>query len=262
MKFLNLFFRSFQISQESIKLKFKTTVMQTKLFSFKVLVVSLLLSPVIIDIASGQEITIFGGPGISNMSDKDNEVNYAKENGYKVRLGYNAGALVGIDIADNFQLQTGLMFSSKGFRITEVEKGSGFYERESFITRITYMEIPVLAKFNFNLQSDAKIFVSAGPTLGIALGGQLIDKYRYREDGMRGRSKDMVRIEWGDSDISFLKRVDMGLMLSTGIQLKDFQLGVFYNQGLINISDYGNEDAVTRNRMFGLSVAYVISINK
>jgi hypothetical protein len=72
--------------------------------------------------SNAQEISLVGGMSITNMSTKDNDGNFAKEGNFKSRIGGHIGALLGFNLSESIALQTGLLFSTKGYR--QVEKGN------------------------------------------------------------------------------------------------------------------------------------------
>ncbi|MCO5247718.1 MAG: hypothetical protein M9887_02045 [Chitinophagales bacterium] len=65
-----------------------------------------------------------------------------------------------------------------------------------------------------------------------------------------------------NEDEDDLKRMDLGLMIQAGVRISDFKVGLFYNQGILNVSPYTEDGFRMRNRAFGLSLAYVIDFKK
>lgn len=231
---------------------------------------------------NSQELAIIGGMNISKMTVKDDEDNYVKlikdEGGkVKARVGGHIGLLYGYNIKDNILLQTGFMFSTKGFKWSYVEKDYGYQFEERVKIKLNYLEIPFLASYQHSLSNDLKLHAGLGPVLAIAISGKMHSKYRD-EETWRGQ-KDIDTYEYkekliGNKDKSDneIKRGDLGLMFQVGIQYNKYKLGLFYNQGLLNISKKGSEGVFEvndihnsgyreKNRMFGISAAYVIDFN-
>jgi hypothetical protein len=201
---------------------------------------------------------------ISNMSVKDNDVNYAKVGNLKSRIGGHIGALIGFDITEKISLQTGLLFSTKGYRQVEKETIDEDNKYKVVgILKLNYLEVPVLASYNYSVKENMKIYAGLGPVLGIAVGGKNVEKGTWTIDGEKESEKESEKISFGNNeDRDDFKIVDLGWMIHAGIQYEKYKFGVFYNQGLINLSPYIDNGLRIKNKAFGLSVAYVIDLKK
>ncbi|MCO5247719.1 MAG: PorT family protein [Chitinophagales bacterium] len=115
--------------------------------------------------ASAQEISIVGGMNISNMSEKDKEGNYAKEENYKVRVGGHIGFLIGFDLEENIGIQTGLLISTKGYK---EKHSSEIFKKIIHKDNITYLELPILMSFKQKINDKIGLYGGLGPVLGIA----------------------------------------------------------------------------------------------
>lgn len=206
---------------------------------------------------NAQEISLVGGMNFSNMVDKNNNYNFAKEDNYKSRVGGHIGALIGFNLSDNISLQTGLLISTKGVKEVYEDK----WEKEIYKINLTYLEVPLLVSYNYEINDDFKIYGGLGPVLGVAIGGKYIYKYIDKEDGES--DKDVEKISFGNNEIrDGFKRLDVGLMVQAGAQYDKYRLGLFFNHGLLNQSNFTENGRKIKNKVFGISAAYVIDLKK
>ena len=96
--------------------------------------------------------------------------NMTKAEGTKALPGFNLGVGMDYGFSENWSLQSGLMISSKGYKVKE-----GEYKET---TRPIYLDIPILAAYKFNISDNTKFVINAGPYLAFGLGG------KYKIDGV------------------------------------------------------------------------------
>jgi hypothetical protein len=206
---------------------------------------------------SAQELSIVGGLNFSNMIDKDDDYNYAKEDNYKSRLGGHVGLLLGFDLSENISLQTGLMLSTKGYKIVDKEDG----EKIVVTSKLNYLDIPLLASYNYEINDDFKIYAGLGPVLGLAISGKEVIKGKDSDTGEK--AKEIEKFTFGSNEErDDYKRLDVGLMIQAGVRYDKYKFGLFFNQGLLNISNYTEDGSKEKNKVFGISAAYVIDLKK
>ncbi len=185
------------------------------------------------------------GVNMSNMLWKDDDDTYSED--YKMKMGFHAGPAVQIGIAPFLSLETGLILSTRGYKWSEESGG----EEYSTKVNLLYLDIPINGKFTFGVGAT-KIFVIAGPYIGIGLSGKAKQEYKYGDY----KESDTHTVEWGsDEEKHDLKRLDFGLTAGAGVQIKIIQVSVYYNLGLANISPYTENGAKIANRNIGVSVA-------
>ncbi|WP_242205290.1 porin family protein [Aestuariivivens insulae] len=92
------------------------------------------------------------GLNLSNYTSSENLNN-------KIRLSFNAGAIGEYYFSDRWSVRSGLLYDSKGTKITE----SG----ENYIDKLNYLAIPLHANWHFGSKRDW--FLNFGPTLGFLL---------------------------------------------------------------------------------------------
>lgn len=197
-----------------------------------------------------QRLGIKAGLNLSNMTYKDNEETYSED--FKSTPGFHAGVTAEFAAGNMLSFETGLLYTTKGFRISETERIMGeTFELEGKRT-LNYLEVPLLAKANFDL-GGATVYGTAGPYVAMGLSGQ--DKFTFKYDGES--ETETEDIEWGsDEENDDLRPLDYGLSFGAGVEIRSITLGVSYGLGLANISAYRADEDVIKNRVLSVSVGY------
>jgi hypothetical protein len=144
------------------------------------------------------------------------------------------GGLLGYNIAQNFDLQLELLYYSTGTSYS----ANGATGNEG----ISYLEIVPLAKYNIPVSPIIKIFIVAGPQLGIKLSANLHQNANST-----------------DTDISqYVSGTDFDIVFGTGVSFKLGPGNLFtdlrYNIGLSNINK--TSPPSNTNQVFSLGVGY------
>jgi hypothetical protein len=199
-----------------------------------------------------QEFSILGGFNASNMSSKFEGKNYSDQLNYNTRLGGHGAFLGDFKLGDMFSVETGLMFITKGYKgVYAVPNESDFRLKYNTF----YMDIPILAKFNWNPKENFRVYGGIGPVIGIGLFGKIkpdnmtAGQQEYFDESYPNIPQSNRTIDFGKEN----KRMDVGLMVTTGVNISKFRVGAFYNQGVRNI---GLNQFKMRNRVFGLHAGY------
>ncbi len=193
-----------------------------------------------------QTFGLKAGLNLSNMLDKDNDETYSKD--YKMKPGFQIGPTAEFKINEKFSFQTGILFSSKGFKMNYKDD---LYEIKQKVN-LYYLDIPLNFKGTFKVGST-KIFATAGPYIGLGISGNM--KYEGTIDGEI--ESDSEPVNWGsDKENDDLKRLDFGLSAGAGLDFGSFMVGLSYNLGLANISTITSNGNKAYNRVFGLSFGY------
>lgn len=158
-----------------------------------------------------------------------NMANLAGENADgDMKMGFHIGVLKDFQISDNFSVQPGILFSSKGSK-TKIDLGP--LGSTDLKLNLNYIEIPINAVYRFNGE-DGGFMLHGGPYLGYLMSAKLNET--SGTDGM--------------------KKMDFGINVGAGYQLP---MGLFvraqYGLGLASIYEEGG--SVT-NRVIGISVGY------
>ncbi len=192
--------------------------------------------------------------------------------------GLQIGAVANIGVNENFSIQPELLFSQKGYKT----KDDGTIPDMSWSSKFikNYIEVPVMAKVTFgNDNSGARVYLNAGPYIGIWASGKMKSRYSYEGDSdteIELIDPDDFRMEDGES-IAY-NRVDFGLSFGGGVAIAagpgNLILDVRYNIGLSDQMRFddksqwkdlykeltGESYKNTANRAVGLSVGYAFSL--
>ena len=163
----------------------------------------------------------------------------------KLKTGINIGLNAEIPIAEDFYVQPGLLFTTKGAKDKTYRKVN---------TRLSYLEIPINLLFKPEL-GDGKLLLGFGPYAGIAVGGSYTDAGGNKYD-----FKFRHKVTYSElADGPYVRRMDFGANFLAGYELSNklsFQLNA--QLGLSNIQTKIEGQAVPKikNTGFGVSVGY------
>lgn len=197
-----------------------------------------------------QTFGIKAGLNLANVLAEDDEDSYSDD--FEMNPGFHAGATAEFPIAGILSFETGLLLSTKGFRLSEEEDLFGETFKTVYKMNLLYLDIPLTAKASFDL-GGAKIYGAFGPYIGAGLSGKTKSEVTY----MGETEKEEEDIEWGnDAENDDLKRLDFGLSMGAGIEIKAVQIGFSYGLGLANISAETEDGLKINNRVLGISLGY------
>lgn len=194
--------------------------------------------------ATAQSKTTFGvraGVNFQNLNGEDAD---GDKYDNKIKTGFHVGVNAEIPLADEFFLQPGVLFSTKGAKAKE---GDGKIN-------ISYIEVPV----NFLYKADlgqGKLLMGVGPYIGFGIGGKV------KGDGEDVDIKFKNDVKMSDVDDAwYYKRIDAGGQLLFGYEFTN-NLSVQLNAqlGLLNIEpkfEGEKPESKTKNTGFGVSVGY------
>jgi hypothetical protein len=195
----------------------------------------------------------------------------------KSKLGMNIGLILDYTINDQVGLQSGLMFTQKGYEVdwdqylkeNDMDGEIDGYWKHNY----NYLELPLHFYYNAN---GVKIF--AGPYFAYGLSGSSDLDLEYSYGGETQSVKDSYTINAvsgdvkseefvynGDDffDIKVFKALDLGFDFGVGYQYQQFFVKAQYSIGFNNltpgISDYDEFDPnelKKTNKGFSFSVAY------
>jgi len=172
------------------------------------------------------------------------------EDPYKFKPGIQLGIVGEYAISDNLAIQPGILFSQMGFK-----QEASFMDYYSMKTSCTmnYLQIPVNVQYKLDL-GGMNLLLQAGPYFGYGLGGKM--KWEFTEDGVT--EKDDEKVEFGnDPEIHFCKALDFGLGVGAGLQFNNLQIGLGYNFGLANLSNYDDDKFKIKNNGLALTVTFL-----
>jgi len=198
---------------------------------------------------SGMRFGIIGGLNLSNMLVKDNDG--TNSNDFKYKPGFHVGATAEFPISESVAFETGLLFSTKGFKSSFKATDNGAIFESKGSVNLLYLDIPLTAKAYYNIGAS-KIYGAFGPYIGIGLSGK--SKSEAIVNGVT--QSDEQDINWGSGNSNELKRLDYGFTVGAGMEFNSFLIGLSYNFGLANISSTSDYGQKIKNKVLGLSIGY------
>ncbi len=177
--------------------------------------------------AQSLDFGVKGGLNFANLGGEDVEDT-------DMRIGFHIGGFANFSILGLVQIEPGIYYSTKGYQVEESFNGEGTLE---FINTISYLDIPLLAKF-----SPAPIFnVFIGPQPSILLDNKYTMKFNGEEET--------------ESDTEGMRSFDLALVLGAGVDLPmGLTASLGYDLGLLSIDEDG--DFKGYNRVIKFSVGY------
>ena len=164
--------------------------------------------------------------------------NMTKFDDTKALPGFNLGVGMDYGFSENWSLQSGLMISSKGYKVKDYAK-----------VRPIYLDIPILAAYKFNISDNTKFVINAGTYLAFGLGG----KCKFDEGG------DYKLFKGEDGEDAEYSRFDLGIQYGIGLEIGDHYLVNLTGQnGFISPFDYpdGYDGDKPKNMTFSIGVGY------
>ena len=155
------------------------------------------------------------------MSGDDIEDNDAK-------IGFALGGFLTFNISGDFSVQPELLFVQKGTKWSDGDAKAVF--------RLTYLEIPILAKYSFAVGTNMKASVFAGPALALKVGATT-----YVEVGGESITEDLDEAKGMDLGLAF----GAGMEWPLGNNVVTFDIR--YTLGLSNCMEFEGEDFNIKN---------------
>ncbi len=230
----------------------------------------LMLAVIVAGMASGVQAQesgfgVRGSLNFSNVGDKydgevsDGESASDEEEDFKSRVGFSLGVIYDWGLSENFYIQPGLYFTTRGGKLEENYEGETYEEKYN----LNYLQIPVLASYRIDISDNMQWQINAGPYLAYGIGGKV--KWEDSSDGeTESGDYDVFGTTEGDyneenyEEKGGLKRFDAGLSFGTGVSFNKLYVGLSYDLGLANIADKDEwgDDYSLKNRNFSVSVGY------
>lgn len=207
------------------------------------------------------EVGVRAGLNLSNVAGKDADGNKAYKDS-KLNPGFHAGLTFDIPVADEFYVQPGALFSTKGYKY-DFSRSDTRYESK---TTPYYIEVPVNFLYKPTL-GEGKLLLGAGPYVAYGLGG------KWKAEGSGSLIGTDVYTS-GDGNLEFVndfedrsnnkqvygKPFDFGANLLAGYEFSNkFSAQLNGQLGLANLRPNTNGDkpeSTFKNVGFGVSVGY------
>lgn len=177
---------------------------------------------------------ITAGVNFANMSFSADGGSYSPDS----RTAFNVGLTVDFPILESLYIKSGLLYSSKGYKIED--------DDETYTASPAYLEIPILASYRYNFSDAAQLQFNVGPYVAYGIGG----KYKYESDYY----DEERETDFFDDDTN---KFDLGLQFGLGLTISQhFNIGVSYQLGLTNVFDEDGIDVKNRNLMINLGYTF------
>lgn len=172
------------------------------------------------------QLGVKGGLNVANFNDTDASAD--SRAGIMAGLTYDFGVPM-----SPITIQPGVFYAQKGAKLSE-----GNVEAT---TKLDYIEIPVVAKFNFILDNPMLTpHVYFGPYLGFNINAE--------QEVSGGENSGTVDID------DAVKGTDFGVVVGAGADITRFNVGVRYSAGLSDIAEDDSFDGDGKNGVFSIVV--------
>lgn len=195
---------------------------------------------------------------LDDLRDNDPDGDYKFT--YLPNIGFQVGGLVDYSFNNSLTLQSGLLLHMRGMTQKFSMKGGNDNGKATVKTRISYLEVPLLASLNLG-ESGFK-FVG-GPSLGFAVSG----KSTAKASNNGQKDKDSEKMDIGKNSLSddvkpFDLSLHLGIAKELAIKGAPVQLSLFVQPSLTkwNPSSTISKDYWRRHMTLGLRAAYYFSI--
>jgi hypothetical protein len=153
------------------------------------------------------------------------------------RTGFAGGVFVNFPAGRVASIEIGALFSQKGAAVQVTVPGLGFAEGDY---RIGYLEIPVLGRAGIAQFSKARIFLLAGPSIGIKLGART----KITVDGV---SQTM---DFSDE----IPATDVGLAIGGRLEVNQALVELRYTHGFTNLAP--DAEGSVKNRVVSVLIGW------
>jgi len=213
---------------------------------YKFLALFLIFNFFVLQINSQVKFGVKAGVNLSTMLDKDSIQTYSDD--YKIKPGFNLGATGTFLISESFAIESGLVFSSKGYKMEESGSEIG--------VSLYYFEVPLNLLYKLDLSSFSLI-VHSGPYFGIGTRATAkSDEYIFTDNN--GNEVNKKNLNLGKSKSDFAKQLDYGVNAGVGVEFEPVTFCIQYGFGLANLSNNLENENELKNRVLSISIAYNI----
>jgi len=201
-----------------------------------------------------QTVGLRAGMSLTNMSMKYDDESMSDD--FKYKPGFLVGTTVDFPVSPVFAIETGLLFSSKGFKMEESDTYMNETMEYKSKLNLIYLDVPITLLGRLNIGDKTNLFLSTGPYLGFGLEGKA--KTEITSNGQTEKVENDIKFGSDESEDD-LKRFDYGLVFGGGIEYGVFQFGVYYEHGLANLSIASDDNLKIRNKALNIAVTYRIT---
>lgn len=180
--------------------------------------------------AYAQRVGLMLGLNLSNLSIKNDDINFSKENDFKMNPGIHLAVTIDVPLYKFLSFEGGILGTTKGYKC-KYDLGPASVKVNEYLF---YLDFPLMIKGTLDLEA-VKLYAEAGPYLGVGLYG-----INITYTNIPGLDEDTTShtIEWGSGSGNDRKRFDMGLTFGGGVEIGAVPifLNLSYDLGLVNMS--------------------------
>lgn len=224
---------------------------------------SVFILTVIITLNSRAQVYIQGGLNLANIT-KTNNGQTEKNN---ILPSFNAGIMGRFGLSNEFDLESGLIFTGHGSKAETYFNGGNDYVKSRF--NPFYLQVPLNAVLKIPMDKESGIFFHAGPYIAMGIGGNSRQESKIgplmssSTESIKFSNDDPFTSQQDDAAYDKLKRFDFGLNFGAGIEFKHLILKVNYGLGLSKInSTESNNTENDKNKYRTLSFSVGIPLGK
>jgi len=202
----------------------------------KLLLLALLLTVSSLVFAQGIVAKGFkGGLNIANYTGADVS-EYTKS-----RYGFAAGAFLTYKLNSNLSLQPEIYYTTKGVEVNQDDDDIYFHND----VILSYIELPLLLKMNFNNSSDLTPFIFLGPAIAFNVGGT----YDVTIEG------DYFDDYEDSGDLKDISPIDFSLVFGGGIDTEKVTFDIRYDFGLSKV-----DGGLTDDDLYNSVISFMVGV--
>lgn len=193
------------------------------------------------------------GTNISKYSSIDGYEELGAE--FQSNTGLQAGLAFDFKLSEKISFAPEALFLQKGNTEKYEDDNNNYIEG---ITKLNYVEIPLLLKYSFFKNEKTTAFLTAGPSLGYLAQGKYITEYKIADEIEKEEST------FEDSFYEGYNRLDVGAMLGIGFGIRlnessSINLDARYLLGIKDLFIINDDDDNVKNRGIGITLGYLYS---
>ncbi len=151
------------------------------------------------------------------------------------------------ELSENLYGEFGVSYQVKGMK--ELVEDEGFDGKDLYYqSKISYLQIPLHVKYNFEISDDTYVFGYGGFDVGFALSG------KNKRDN--GKNVDESDIEFGSSESADLKSSDLGFTIGAGLLYNNIEFRLGLTNGLSDIQPSKYVEVYNRVLFFGVGYRF------
>lgn len=200
---------------------------------------------------NGQYLWLKGGLNLANQIATDNQADYSDLYNFSNRIGWHAGVVGGFGVGP-IAGETGVLVSTRGYNYNFEETQNESTYKFSGFTNLTYIDVPLHLKLRARLGGSG-VYLNTGPVFSFGIAGKAYDKTEV--DGVETDSGE-TDINWGNSEDSHYKQMDIGYALGGGIELGKISLSAQYIWGLTNLATSTLDGEEIKNRTLQFTLGF------